>query len=84
MCCQGKKLPFYTASHPLRPIVFPFTRQKLTVKAESTLTLQSYEILHDILCNTLTSGGTVRVTTFSTVAEMSLKTASSSVHAAAS
>jgi len=26
-CYQGEKLPFYRASHPLRPIVFPSTRQ---------------------------------------------------------
>lgn len=79
-CCQGEKLPFYISCHPLRPIVFPVARQKLAVKDISTLSLQSSEILR----NTLTSGGRIRLTQPSTVAATSSKTASMSVHVAAS
>ena len=65
-CCQGEKLPFYRPCHPLRPIAFPITRPKLAVKDISTLVPRSSEILR----NTLTSGGRVRITAPSTVAEI--------------
>ena len=66
----------------MRPIVYP-AWQKLTFTDESTLTSQSDGILRNILCNTLTSGENVRITTPSTVAEMRAKPASMTVHGAA-
>lgn len=79
-CCQGEKLPFYRSCHPLRRIILPTVTQKLAVKDTSTLSSQSSEILR----NTLTSGGSVRITTPSTVATTISKTASMAVHVAAS
>ena len=64
----------------MRPIVVPTTRPKLVVKDIATLSSQNSEILR----NTLTSGGRVRITTPSTVAATSSTTASMTVHAAAS
>ena len=73
-------MPFYRACHPLRPIVLPTTRQKLAIKDISTLSSQSSEILR----NTLTSGGRVRITTPTRVAATCSEPASMTVRFAAS
>jgi hypothetical protein len=74
VCCQGEKPPFYRASQPLRPIIFPSRRQTQNVKDIKTLTLQTNET--NILLNTLISGGKVTFTTSATVTKTNSETAS--------